>query len=474
MAVAHEHFQRARGLPTAIESEQYVIGGCMNYPEAIGRAGLEPGDFFRRDHAMLWSEMLKLDAAGKPCDAVFVGEWLTAQGHGDRVDPAYLIELQANGFTVAGLPDHAALIRERSAMRRAIDIGDSLISKCLAPDGEESVAILDAAIRDLMQLTKTRMGYEHTLEQALHEAWADAEDAYAHRGEVRGVPYGFTRPDRRLGGAHGGDLIFIGARPSMGKTALLVNCAFHQGGLGIPVGIISGEQSARQLASRGIAGESGVAAEKLRSGDFTDEEWPRLSSGMRKLIGRSVFIYDRSAPTLDEVVRTIRRWKQEHDIRIAWVDYLQRIRVPRSNGRAEEVGEVARTLKTLARDLDIPVVVLAQVKAEVDTRNGNKRPNLGDIANSDEATREADIIAFLYRHWVYDRENGDPSKAELNVEKNRHGPCGRFDLGFDGKTMRFLDPELQPDYLDQPAAPRRARSVPVPTTAAAMRQGGDP
>ncbi len=471
MAAMHEHSRRSRGLPMAVESEQYVIGGCMNYPEAIGRAGLEPGDFYRRDHALLWSEMLKLEAVGKPCDATFLAEWMTSQGHGERIDAGYAMELQINGYSVAGVPAHAALIRQQAAMRRAIDIGDSLIARCLDPEGEESVAILDAAIRDLMQLTKTRQGHEHTLEQALTAAWRDAEDAYAHRGQIRGVPYGFTRPDKRLGGAHGGDLIFIGARPSMGKTALLVNCAFHQGGLGIPVGIISGEQSARQLASRGIAGESGVAAEKLRSGDFTEEEWPQLNEGMRKLIGRHVFIYDRSSPTLDEVVRTIRRWKQEHGIRIAWIDYLQRIRVPRSKDRAEEVGEVARTLKTLARDLDIPIVVLAQVKAEVDRRPGDKRPGLGDIANSDEATREADIIAFLYRHCVYDRENGDPAKAELNVEKNRHGPCGRFELGFDGKTMRFLDPEMQPDHFDQPAVPRRARSIPVGKTAAAARAG---
>ncbi len=472
MAGLQRNHHSARKLPSAIESEQYVIGGCMNYPEAIGRAGLEPGDFFRRDHALIWAEMLKLDAAGKPCDSGFLMEWMAGQGHADKVDQAYVIELQVNGFTVAGVPSHAALIRERASMRRAIDIGDELISKCMAPDGDESVAILDSAIRELMQLTKTRLGYEHTLEQALNEAWRDAEDAFANKGQVRGVPYGFIRPDKRLGGAHGGDLIFIGARPSMGKTALLVNCAFHQGGLGIPVGIISGEQSARQLASRGISGASGVAAEKLRSGDFTEEEWPQLSEGMRKLIGRSVFIYDRSAPTLDEVVRTIRRWKQERGIRIAWVDYLQRVRVPRSKDRAEEVGEVARTLKTLARDLDIPIVVLAQVKAEVDRRQGDKRPGLGDIANSDEATREADIIAFLYRHWVYDRDNGDPEKAELNVEKNRHGPCGRFELGFEGKTMRFLDPELQPDHLDLPAAPRKARSVPV-GTAASRRAGSD-
>lgn len=471
MAATHEHSRRSRGLPMAVESEQYVIGGCMNYPEAIGRAGLEPGDFYRRDHALLWSEMLKLEAVGKPCDATFLAEWMASQGHGERIDAGYAMELQINGYSVAGVPAHAALIRQQAAMRRAIDIGDSLIARCLDPEGEESVAILDAAIRDLMQLTKTRQGHEHTLEQALTAAWRDAEDAYAHRGQIRGVPYGFTRPDKRLGGAHGGDLIFIGARPSMGKTALLVNCAFHQGGLGIPVGIISGEQSARQLASRGIAGESGVAAEKLRSGDFTEEEWPQLNEGMRKLIGRHVFIYDRSAPTLDEVVRTIRRWKQEHGIRIAWIDYLQRIRVPRSKDRAEEVGEVARTLKTLARDLDIPIVVLAQVKAEVDRRPGDKRPGLGDIANSDEATREADIISFLYRHCVYDRENGDPAKAELNVEKNRHGPCGRFDLGFDGKTMRFLDPEMQPDHFDQPVTPRRARSIPVGKTAAAARAG---
>src|SRR5690606_229620 len=183
----------------------------------------------------------------------------------------------------------------------------------------------------------------------------------------------------------------------------------------------SGEQSAMQIGQRSIALEAGVAAERMRNGQFEDEDWPRLSEGMHKLMRRNVRLIDRSAPTLDEVCRTARRWRQEHKIEVLFVDYLQRIRVPRAESRIEEVAEVARGLKTLARDLDIPVVALAQVKAEVDKRT-DKRPGLGDIANSDEATREADLIGFLYRDEVYHDDSPHRGIAELNIDKNRHGP----------------------------------------------------
>ena len=166
-----------------------------------------------------------------------------------------------------------------------------------------------------------------------------------------------------------------------------------------------------------------------------------MTEAIRRLKSRNVLIDDRSSPRLDVIARIARRWKHDHGMRVLFVDYLQRIEIPRAQNRIEEVSEAARGLKTIARELDIPVVCLAQVKAEVDKRPGDKRPNLGDIANSDEATREADQILFLYRDEVYNHDSPDRGMAELNCEKNRHGPTGQFRLRFDAPTMRFIDPD---------------------------------
>ncbi len=316
---------------------------------------------------------------------------------------------------------YAAIVRDKSTLRQIIEIATGAVNDGFNPDGRNTPEILDEIIRSLMTLSKLEQKCEYTLKQALSLAFDDALDAYKNQGQLRGITTGYTRMDDRLGGWHPGDLIFIGARPSMGKTALMVNLAANASAKAHAVGIISGEQSAMQIGQRSISSNSGVHAELLRNGHIEEEQWPRLNAATKALMERKVFLYDRSAPTLDEIARVARRWKQEHGIKVLFVDYLQRIRFPKAQGRIEEVSEVARGLKTLARDLDIAVVCLAQVKAAVDNYP-DKRPGLGDIANSDEATREADMIMFLYRDEVYNDDTPDKSIAELNVEKYRHGP----------------------------------------------------
>jgi replicative DNA helicase len=182
-----------------------------------------------------------------------------------------------------------------------------------------------------------------------------------------------------------------------------------------------------------------VPAELLRNGNLDDEHWPRMMAWIGSIKRDRIRIMDCPEPNLDDLIRTARQWKHEHNIQILFVDYLQRVRYRKAQSRIDEVSEVARGLKTLARELEIPVVALAQVKAEVDKRTGDKRPNLGDIANSDEATREADQIMFLYRDEVYNRDTHERGIAELNVEKNRHGPTGQFRLSFRADTMQFRD-----------------------------------
>ena len=193
-----------------------------------------------------------------------------------------------------------------------------------------------------------------------------------------------------------------------------------------------------QVGQRAMARDSGVAAEKMRSGDLEDEEWAKLTAAISRLRAHRFYLYDRSAPTLDEVRRTARAWKHEHGMEALYIDYAQRIRVPRSASRVDEVAEVARGLKEIARDLEVPVIALSQVVKGVDSRE-DKRPGMSDLANSDDLVREADVIAMLYRDEVYREDSPDRGIAELNVEKNRHGPCGQFQLAWVAQTMRFAD-----------------------------------
>lgn len=202
-------------------------------------------------------------------------------------------------------------------------------------------------------------------------------------------------------------------------------------------GVISAEQPAVQMALRRLSLVSGVAATKLRNGSFEEEDWMRMQAGMAAAIPRDMWIYDRSAVTLDELIGVARKWKHTHDVGILFIDYAQRIKVPRAE-RVSEVSQVAQGMKDLARSLKIPVVCLAQVKAAVETRP-NKRPTSGDLANSDELTREADQIIMLYRDEVYNMDSPDKGMAELLIEKNRHGPTGYKKVRFSQETMRFHD-----------------------------------
>lgn len=430
-----------KSLPVSVEAEQSVLGGLMLDPAAMNRVGdlLAEDDFYQQSHRMIYSAIAELHRSGRPFDAITIGEAMQSAGTANKAGGAeYLIDLVSNTPSAANIRAWAEIVRDKAVQRRMLDVL-SATTESIYAGGDKSQTMLDSAIRNLMMLGRAAGDYDAGMKQAAKMAYEDFLHAHDNRGKVRGIPTGFAGIDRRFGGFHKGDLIFLGARPSMGKTALMVNLALNASDAGHSVGLISGEQSAMQIAQRSYALAANVPAENLRNGNIEDEEWMRLTSATSQLVKANVRIYDRSAPTLDEVCRTARRWKQEYGTAILFVDYLQRITVPKAQSRIDEVSEVARGLKTLARDLDIPIVALAQVKAEVDKRTGDKRPHLGDIANSDEATREADQIAFLYREDVYERQREPNGMAELNFEKNRHGPTGRFDLRFVGETMAFRD-----------------------------------
>jgi replicative DNA helicase len=422
--------------PQSIEAEQAVLGGLMLAPAALSKVNVSQEDFYRRDHQLIFKAITELDRRGQPYDAVTLGEWFEAQGQAEMVEGgAYLLELTSTTPSAANIVAYANIVRDKAVMRAAIEAASQVVNDCYA-GGKDSREIVDAGIGALMQLSKSETRHDFTMQQAVTAAFQDMTAAHEAGDVIRGIPTGFTRMDKRLGGFHPGDLIVIGARPAIGKTALLVNLAEHAAEKGHSIGFISGEQSAMQLGQRAMARTSGVAAERMRSGDIHEEEWPRLTDAVRKLIAHKFHIFDRSAPTMDEIRRTARRWRQEHGMTALYVDYAQRIRIPKAQNRVDEVAEVARSMKELARDLDVPVVLLSQVIKTVDHRE-DKRPGMSDLANSDELTREADLIAMLYRDEVYNENSSDKGTAELNVEKNRHGPCGQFRLAWIAETMRF-------------------------------------
>lgn len=419
---------------TPTHAEEAVLGGLLldNMRFHDVATLLSADQFTSPQRGRVFAAIRDRILAGEPADTVTIGEALPD-------DFSYCIDLASSAMSGAGAIHYAAIVRDNWRRREAVQIAMELTQGARA--GEAGA--VDHAVARLMALNATATECEYTGKQAMRLAWNQIEEAHANGGKLPGITTGLKVLDAILGGFHDSDLTIVGARPAMGKTALLGNFAEAAANVGKRPGVISAEQPAVQMALRRISMVSGVGAASLRSGQFQDEDWGALNAGMAKASARDMWIYDRSAVTLDELIGIARKWKHSHDIGILFIDYAQRIRVPGAD-RITEVSEVARGLKNLARDLSVPVVSLAQVVKGVDNRP-DKRPNQGDLANSDELTREADQILMLYRDSAYYHEktpNGEPvnrSVAEILIEKNRHGPTGYKKVYFHEETMRFGD-----------------------------------
>jgi replicative DNA helicase len=427
--------------PHSIDAEQSVLGGLMLSPDALDKIAdrINEDDFYRKDHRLIWRAVTELSARGQPCDAVTMGDWFENNGLAEMVGgPSYLIELSNSTPSAANIVAYAQIVREKSVRRQLIDRGTTLVESAYAPDGD-SIELLDNGIGALMSLQRTETRSEYTLRQAMAMAYEDAQRARENGGQIPGIRSGLTKLDRALGGFHDSDLIVVGARPAMGKTALMLNFA---AACELPCGIDSTEQPAKQLAARIMAIRSHVPAELMRTGRFEVDHLRRLGNAIEDLSDRTCLIYDRSAPNIAELTRVARKWHKHNRIRILFVDYIQRIeavKASRSANRAEKVGEVARGLKNIARELDIPVIALAQVGRQAEGR----QPTMADLSDSSEIEKEADQVLTLDRPHVYD-QNQPENLARISIEKNRHGPTWRIDVAWLPETMRFTD--LEPDH----------------------------
>ena len=430
--------------PHSIEAEQAVLGGLMLVPQSWDRIAdrIVEDDFYRRDHRLIFRGIGELSGRSLPYDAVTLGEWFRSRGMADEVGGAsYVLELANSTPSAANIVAYADIVREKAILRQLIDAGTGMVGDAFQPEGRSSQEILEAAEQSVFRIAEAgargRKGFIG-VRDAVHDAFEILTRRYESQGAITGLATGFDDLDRYTTGLQPADLVIVAARPSMGKSALAVNMAEHAAlQLRKAVAIFSMEMPASQIAFRLIASLGRINQQHLRTGELAEEEWPRVSNAIALLSDTKIFIDDTPALSPAELRARARRLKREHDLGLIVVDYLQLMQVPgNKENRATEISEISRCLKALAKELDIPVVALSQLNRSLEQRT-DKRPVMSDLRESGAIEQDADVILFIYREEVYDKESTKKGSAEIIIGKQRNGPIGTVTLAFLGQYTKF-------------------------------------
>jgi len=435
--------------PHSIEAEQSLLGALLLDNQAFDRvADLVTGeDFYRDDHRRIWRHIARLIEAARPADVVTVSESVEASEDKDKTGgPAYLGALAQNTPSALNIRRYAELVRERAVQRRLARVATGIAEEALNPGGKEIGQLLDEAESRIFQIAESGARRDQGLleiKPVLAKVFERIDHLY-HRdnpSDVTGVPTGYTRIDQMTSGLQSGDLIIIAARPSMGKTALALNIAEHVAvDNGLPVAIFSMEMSSTQLAMRMLGSIARVDQHKMRTGKLNDKEWGDLSDAMAKLHETPLFIDEGGALTALEVRARARRLKRQYSkLGLIVIDYLQLMAASsQGENRATEISEISRSLKAMAKELDVPVVALSQLNRAVDQRP-DRRPVMSDLRESGAIEQDADVIMFIYREVVYkpDLPEDQRGLAEVIIGKQRNGPIGTIKLTFLGQHTRF-------------------------------------
>ena len=438
--------EQLRVPPHSIEAEQAVLGGLMLAPEAYDRINdkLTANDFYRRDHQLIYRAIAELAEKNRPFDAVTLGEWFESQGHMDLVaGGAYLVELASTTPSAANIAAYAEIVRDKAVMRQLIEVGTEIVNDAFQPEGKESDEMLAIAEQKVFAIAE-QGARGRTDFVAMNDALKDAFEVLRVRSEsggtVTGLPTGYTEFDMMTAGLQPTDLVILAARPAMGKTTFALNIAEYAAIKSKKaVAVFSMEMSAGQLAMRLISSVGRINATRLRTGQLEDEDWSRVTSAIRILKDQAkVFIDDTPGLSPDVLRSKARRLKREHDLGLIVIDYLQLMSVPGNNeNRATEISEISRSLKGLAKELNVPVIALSQLNRSLETRT-DKRPVMADLRESGAIEQDADVIVFIYRDEYYNKENStDKGLAEIIIGKQRNGPTGSFKLKFFGEYTRF-------------------------------------
>jgi replicative DNA helicase len=429
--------------PHSLEAEQSVLGGLMLDNSAWDQVAdmLSEEDFYRRDHRLIFRAVDELADQGHPYDVITLSEWLKGINQLDNAGGlAYLGMLAKNTPSAANIKAYASIVRERSILRQLIHVGTEISNSAFNPEGRDSTELLDTAEKRVFEIAEQGAHGQRSfapIKTLVKYAMERIDLLSASDSAITGVSTGFADLDNMTSGLQPSDLIIVAGRPSMGKTSFAMNIA-EQAAIKskLPVAIFSMEMSAEQLTMRMLSSLGRIDQHRVRTGKLDDDDWPRLTTAVGILAEAPIYIDDTAlSPT--ELRARARRLKREHGLGMIVIDYLQLMQVAgNKENRTNEISEISRSFKALAKELSVPVVALSQLNRNLEQRP-NKRPVMSDLRESGGIEQDADLILFIYRDEVYNEDTPDKGSAEIIIAKQRNGPIGTARLTFLAQYTRF-------------------------------------
>ena len=430
--------------PQNIEAEQSVLGAMLIKKEAITQAQelLRPDDFYREAHRIVFETMLELAGDNEAVDLVTLTEALRKKEMLEKVGGISFITALANYVpTAANIVYHAQIVKEKSELRHLIDAATEIASAAYEATDDVKDIMDDAEKKILAVAANQTGGAFEPIRRLVIDTIGRIETLYENQGGLTGISTGFRDLDRDTSGLQKSDLILVAARPSMGKTAFTLNIATYAALHGHTVAFFSLEMSKEQLVQRMLCSEGGIDSQRLRTGQLEDGDWDKLIATADRISKASIFIDDTAGINIMDLRSKARRLKAEHGLDLIVIDYLQLMQgrtKSNNDNRQQEISEISRSLKALARELDVPVVALSQLSRSVESRTV-KKPMLSDLRESGSLEQDADIVMFLYREDYYDQETERKNITEVIIAKHRNGPIGTIELFFQKEFTKFRD-----------------------------------
>ncbi|QWE27713.1 replicative DNA helicase [Polynucleobacter sp. AP-Ainpum-60-G11] len=432
--------------PHSVEAEQSLLGGLLIDNTAWDRLGgvLTDKDFYRPEHALIYKVIQRLVGDNHPADVITVHEAVKSEQGGDLVGIDYLNSLAQSTPSAANIKGYADIVRDRSILRRLIEVSDNIVNSAFVPEGRSVRTLLDEAESRILQIGEegNRKADYLEIEPLLKTVVARIDELYNRQGgsDITGIATGFIDLDKQTSGLQKGDLVIIAGRPSMGKTAMALNIAENVAlAEGLPVVIFSMEMSGEQLAARLLGSVGRVDQSRMRTGKLQDDEWPRVTDAIARLSNTQILIDETGALSSLELRARARRIARNFGgtLGLVVIDYLQLMSGSGSENRATEISEISRSLKSLAKELQCPVVALSQLNRGLEQRP-NKRPIMSDLRESGAIEQDADLIMFIYRDEVYHPDTTqDKGIAEIIIGKQRNGPIGTVRVSWQGPYTKF-------------------------------------
>ncbi|WP_271678865.1 replicative DNA helicase [Thermomonas mangrovi] len=475
-----------RVAPQSIEAEQAVLGGLMLaacgglHPQARAWSDVADivveGDFYRRDHQLIFRAIKERQAQQKPCDPIVLGEWFEANGMAEQIaGAAYLGDLCNNTASAANIRAYAEIVADKARLRKLIDIGTVLVNDGFDPKGRDTIELIGQAQSRVAGLLDSEPCELEPVAPIMDRVFEHLSERSRFDGGIDGLTTGLDDFDQLTNGLHGGQLIVVAARPKMGKTTLAQNIAEH---VAIQkqkaVAVFSFEMRPEELGDRMLASQGDIDADRIRRGNLDDHDWANASAAIKRMRTARIFVSRPKRARVEHVCAQARRQNAKARLGLVVIDYLQLMETG-SDNRAQGIGDITRALKLLAVELDVPVVLLSQLNRDLEKRD-NKRPLPSDLRDSGSIEQDADVVVFVYRDEVYNRDSRYAGTAELIVALQRNGPPGDCRVLYRGDRFRFenlpvgWEPRDPPHKTEGPGKSRGMRKKAGGQDAAA---GGD-